>query len=549
MSLHSLEFFVPKKKELNKNFNEIFNNFEKSTIENIYINITKLKKIFPEININEKKIIINEIHQKIEKFIDSKKIVSNLKSFLIDCYKLKITPNLNETIISSENNISANPGKACQLTEQNLPGVHRKLQPRQNLSVLLYPADQHPGQALLGSAEFDIIKNINDNKDNINKTLNIIDNSNDIDKIYYYCNKLNNYLKNNNDINYNKIIDVLEKKLYNEDYPSKDILFLLKLINLCIKNYNINIVNNFEKNDADYLDPIGDNKNNILNAKISILQKCLCNISQNIYEHIFFLNNINENNTEELIFKFMKKIGYDSKSYEDIDNLNLKRGFIKGIICNKTNTEYLLKYQPNKSVVELVFNAYIKLFSNKNIVKDTPLVVEKIKENSTNFLIPIMFIVNSDNSYFYIIEKYHTDLNKYFNILYENNKILSFEKIIEITLFLIKSILILHKNNIIHSDLKLENIVVNIDENNDIKELRIIDFDVSVFNNIPKELDNISEKYKKILNNKKQRGTRIYMLKNETMQFNNDIYSLGVVLLILLYKNIKLLILKKKKNL
>jgi serine/threonine protein kinase len=99
----------------------------------------------------------------------------------------------------------------------------------------------------------------------------------------------------------------------------------------------------------------------------------------------------------------------------------------------------------------------------------------------------------------------------------------------------------------IHCDLKLENIVVNIDENNDIKELKIIDFDVSVFNNIPKELDNISEKYKKILNNKKQRGTRIYMLKNETVQFNNDIYSLGVVLLILLYKNIKLLIFQKKK--
>jgi hypothetical protein len=37
------------------------------------------------------------------------------------------------------------------------------------------------------------------------------------------------------------------------------------------------------------------------------------------------------------------------------------------------------------------------------------------------------------------------------------------------------------------------------------------------------------------------------MLKNKSMIFNNDIYSLGVVLLILLYKNIKLLILQKKK--
>jgi hypothetical protein len=84
------------------------------------------------------------------------------------------------------------------------------------------------------------------------------------------------------------------------------------------------------------------------------------------------------------------------------------------------------------------------------------------------------------------------------------------------------------------------------EESDGINDLRIIDFDVSLFNIIPKELENIPEKYKKILNNKKQRGTRIYMLKNECMDFKNDIYSLGVLLLIILYKNIKLLISQKK---
>lgn len=502
MSLHSLDFFVPKKKELNKNFNEIFNNFEKSTIANIYINIIKLKKIFPEININEKKIIINEIHQKIEKFIQNKKIVSNLKSFLIDCYKLKITPNLNETIISSENNHLAKSEKIYQIPEQVFQ-------------------------------DFSIIKNINDNKDNIDNILNIIDNSNDIDKIYYYCTKLNNYLKNNDDINYNKIIDILEKKLYNEDYPNKDILFLLKLINLCIKNYNINIVNNFEKNDADYLDPVGDNKNNILNIKISILQKCLYNISQNIYEHIFFLNNSNENNTEELIFKFMKKIGYDSKSYEDIDNLNLKRGFIKGIICNKTNTEYLLKYQPNKSIMEIIINTVIKNIKN-------------IKENNY-FLLPKYFFVNKDNSYFYIIKRYDSDLNKYFNILQKNKKIFLFENIIETIYFLLKSIIILHKNFIIHGDLKLENIVVKIDNKNDIIDRKIIDFDVSLFEKIPNNIQGLSKRFDKILNNKTPRGTTSYMSKDKIMTFNNDIYSTGVIVIILLYKAIKLILIFNNK--
>jgi len=357
----------------------------------------------------------------------------------------------------------------------------------------------------------------------IDNILNAIKNTDNIKRIIFYVKKILYYIDQNNNlkVDYLEIINILENILYNDNIiKNNNTEYILLLLNKCKK------INEITYNE---------------------LENILLKIDSNIYDYIYFLRNSNILNNRDNIIYFLEKLNYFKKDIRDIDKLNLKRGFIQGL--KKNNKNFLLKYQPNKSVVELVFNAYIKLFSNKNIVKDTPLVVEKIKENSTNFLIPIMFIVNSDNSYFYIIEKYHTDLNKYFNILYENNKILSFEKIIEITLFLIKSILILHKNNIIHSDLKLENIVVNIDENNDIKELRIIDFDVSVFNNIPKELDNISEKYKKILNNKKQRGTRIYMLKNETMQFNNDIYSLGVVLLILLYKNIKLLILKKKKNL
>jgi hypothetical protein len=53
----------------------------------------------------------------------------------------------------------------------------------------------------------------------------------------------------------------------------------------------------------------------------------------------------------------------------------------------------------------------------------------------------------------------------------------------------------------------------------------------------------------KILHNKKIRGTKIYMLKSETMSFKNDIYSLGVISLILLYKNLKILLVYFKKSL
>jgi len=344
----------------------------------------------------------------------------------------------------------------------------------------------------------------------VNNILNAIKNTTNIKRIIFYVKKILYYIENNNiKIDYIELINILESILYN-DQIEKDINteYILLLINKCKKLSNI-IYND--------------------------LENLLLKIDNNIYEYIYFLRNTTILDNKENIVKFLEKFNYTKKDIKDIDKLNLKRGFVQGL--KKNNKTYLLKYQPNKSVLELVFNTYIKLLYNKE------------KKSNDNFLIPLLFIINSDNSYFYVIEKYNADLNKYFTILYENNRILSFNKIIEICLFLIKSISILHKNNIIHCDLKLENIVVNIDQNNDIKELKIIDFDVSIFNNIPENLNNISEKYKKTLNSKKPRGTRIYMLKNESITFNNDIYSLGVILLIILYKNIKLLINQKKQKL
>ena len=177
------------------------------------------------------------------------------------------------------------------------------------------------------------------------------------------------------------------------------------------------------------------------------------------------------NNNDNLLIEkdnvliFLKNIGYNIKSFKDIDSLKLKRGFIQGLVNN--NKEYLLKYQPNKSLMELILNTYL------------------MSLNYSNFLIPQYFFINNDNSYFYIIEKYNTDLYKYYNLLESNNKILSFKSIINITTFIINSIEILHKNNIIHSDLKPENIVININNEHEIIDLKIIDFDVGLFNIIP----------------------------------------------------------------
>ena len=351
--------------------------------------------------------------------------------------------------------------------------------------------------------KFLLKKSTNKDADNIEPILNLMNSTSNIKRIIFYVQKIFLFLDNNNNIDYNNIINVVQNILSNDKIiKEKWIELLLKLINKCkIK----------------------------INKRDNELEDILYRTDKNIYDYIYFLKNDNNilDNIDK-IFNFLINFGYTKKCFQEIDKLNLKRGFIKGI-C-KNNKNYLLKYQPNKSVMELILNCYIKL-TNKN-----------------NFLIPKLFFINSDNSYFYIIEKYNTDLYKYFNILNEKNKILSFKKIISISLFIINSIKILHKNNIIHSDLKLENIVLNYDDNNDITDLRIIDFDVGLFNNIPSSLMPIPTNYEKIFNNKKMRGTRIYMLKNKVMNFSNDIYSLGVISLILLYKNIKLLLNIKKNS-
>jgi serine/threonine protein kinase len=189
--------------------------------------------------------------------------------------------------------------------------------------------------------------------------------------------------------------------------------------------------------------------------------------------------------------------------------------------------------------MEIVLNVYLK-----NIAK---------KSEIDLFLFPDYFFINNDRSYCYIIEKYDIDLYKYFNVLGKHNTIFTLTDILHILKFIVESIKFMFQNNIIHGDIKLENIVLNYEISQQsipkINTLKLIDFDVSLFNSIPERLNPIPDEFKKAFNNKKVRGTKIYMLNDTCMSFKSDIYSLGMVLLIILFKNIKLLISLKKNTL
>ena len=83
-----------------------------------------------------------------------------------------------------------------------------------------------------------------------------------------------------------------------------------------------------------------------------------------------------------------------------------------------------------------------------------------------------------------------------------------------------KGISFLHKNNIIHSDLKLDNIMID-NQNNPI----IIDFDLS------------RETYDDLIKTKKVSGTKFYMAPETVLENiyspKNDIWSLGIIYFIM----------------
>jgi len=341
----------------------------------------------------------------------------------------------------------------------------------------------------------------------INKSKNIIQEKKTLEK---YINKKIKQLDSNN-IQYLNSIIKKYKEYFHIDYDT---------LNSKIES----II--FESTHFKYLDfysTINSKK-----SKQNNLQKlisCIKFSDPSIFDpKIIFLENFNTFDSFNSISSFITKFNFIQSN---LSQKMLKRGFI--FETKRNYVPYILKYQPNKSFMEILINKYISKYPY-------------LKEN---ILIPNYFFINKNNSYFYIIQKYDTDL---FSYVKKKKDPMTSNEILFILKSLINVIFHLHKINIIYADVKLENFVVNT-LNGQINDIKLIDFDVSLFDELPSEFSEFDFKIQKLLNNKKPRGTKLYMANNDVMKKSNDIYSISTFIILLLYKNIIKILKHNKQNL
>jgi len=358
----------------------------------------------------------------------------------------------------------------------------------------------------------DILSNLKDDLDDINQYKSLVNKSK---ALMIKLNKSNNLLKNKKNIEdyINSKINILtssdlitfEKIIKNyKDYLNIDYDKLNhKIEKIIYKNQTFNHL------DFYYIINYKKNKKNNLQKLITSINFKNC---YNFFPKILFLNNPNCLESYESISKFVNKLNF---KYHSLSTKILKRGFLFEVTENNIN--YILKFQPNKSFMEILINKYLSKYHYLNQF----------------ILYPKYFFVNKNNSYFYIIKKYNYDL---FSYIKQHKEPLENDEILFIIKFIIQFIYHLHELNIIYADIKLENIIVNIQDNK-IFDMKFIDFDVSLFDELPEEFLDFDPKILKLLNNKKPRGTKLYQSPNKSMNKSNDIYSIGTFIIILLYKN------------
>ena len=228
----------------------------------------------------------------------------------------------------------------------------------------------------------------------------------------------------------------------------------------------------------------------------------------------------------------IKKFGLENIVYGNLKfHSKLGEGSTGSVYKCKIKSEFyavkIFDYENYSDINELIDDIYNELYIN-NIVKDL---------NDCNNIEKYSIYNRLDSVKFYLISKYYDnsmDLRKFLTINYKNNEWKISQNIrIYIIKLIIEAVYQLHNVNVIHCDIKLENIIIYKNEKKEY-EIKIIDYGVCC--NLKRE------KYYDASDYDYHFGTVGYMPKevyyNKKLSYSSDIYSLMICIIELLVGNI-----------
>ena len=365
--------------------------------------------------------------------------------------------------------------------------------------------------------------NRSNSNDSYKKYKNINTPNNENSKLIYHYKSPNFLIKKNHLNNKNLLINTsfvcsnFFLNISNENNVSKKKNKkekFLKIVNTSnfpkiteIQNYNIKLLN---KNNSKKTK--NNNNFNKTNSTHNFYKKYQ---NLNLYKNLLFphkylnsFDNINESNEEKNIEKFKYKIGeiilnkYEiiSKIGEGTFGLCLKCFDLieKEFICIK--------------IIKNIKNSQIQ--KNNNEIE----ILNLLKNNKNINLVNIIKLKNSfiyKNYYFLVFELLYNNL--YIELKLNNFKGYDLNIIKKIATQILFCLLYLKKNNIIHCDIKPENILFSNKSKNDIK---LIDFGSSCFNNKKQKYFYIQSRF--------YRAPEILLSKE--YDFGIDMWSLGCIL-------------------
>tara|TARA_B110000208_G_scaffold22116_1_gene28075 strand:- start:1655 stop:2500 length:846 start_codon:yes stop_codon:yes gene_type:complete len=218
------------------------------------------------------------------------------------------------------------------------------------------------------------------------------------------------------------------------------------------------------------------------NTSLNNLQKLLNNTEKNISILYTTFKNI----------KQLKKGGFGTV-YSGIHLLDQNKYAIKKIPIKQDNDNIIL----NKFTLKLREVRCLSSLNHKNIIRYHTSWIEQYNNNTNIFIQMELMDMSLDDYFFYDKIK---DKLKYQKQIIEN---------------ICNGVKYLHDNNIVHCDLKPDNILLNINDN-DIINIKIGDFGLVFEKNKQHYID---EDY----------GTSLYMPSEHIYTNKYDIYSLGII--------------------